>query len=237
MSHVVAIVQSRTGSSRLPGKALKVLSGQPMVLHVLARVAAMGYPTWLATSLAPADDRLADLVIRAGYPVFRGDERDVLGRTRQAAEAAQADVVIRATGDCPCFAPDVGEMVLALYRANATRLCIATNDTTRSGYPDGLDVEVFPMELLQYADAHAESPVDGVPVKHDREHVTPLMRRVAAHHVLDLMEEDWRAVKVSVDTAEDFERVRQVHGLLDGGGYGWAATRAALQRWQQKEGR
>lgn len=242
MSRIVTIVQARSGSSRLPGKSLKALAGRPMILHVMERAAAMGWPAWLATTLLSTDDALAHEVIRAGFPVFRGDERDVLGRMLETALAAQADVVVRVTGDCPCFAPDVGARVVAVYQAHGDG--IATNDTTASGWPDGLDVEVFATAFLQASDKAVTRPGldDGMERRsadrlwRDREHVTPWMRRKGPHRVLTSAD-DWTSVKLSVDEPADFERVRSVMAELNGGGLDWSATRDAYRRWQAKETR
>lgn len=232
---IVAIVQARFGSSRLPGKALRPLAGRPMVLHVLERAAAMGFSTWLATSDRDSDTLLAETAIAAGYPVYRGAERDVLRRMRETAEVAQADVVVRVTGDCPLFAPDVGLLVVQQL-ALAGWAGISTNDTTKSGYPDGLDVEVFPLDLLRQADFLAAQPQHDADAKAwaEREHVTPRIRRIGPHHVLKASD-NWRQVKLSVDESADFERVAQVLAHRTDGDLSWAATQAAYRRWQQKE--
>ena len=216
---VVAIVQCRVGSSRLPGKALRVLSGETMVRHVLRRVASLGYEVVVATSLSQRDDLLAEMVRDYGYRVFRGSEWDVLSRVAGAVEAIEAESVIRVTADCPLWAPDVARRVVDRYVASGAR-GIVTNDTTVSGWADGLDVEIFSAALLAQAARYATE-------RADREHVTPWIRRHAPHVVVG-SSEDWRRVKLSVDTLDDFERVRDVMANVNGGGYGWAATRAAL---------
>lgn len=227
----VVLVQSRTGSSRLPGKALRVLHGKPMFWHVVTRAAEMGYPTWVATSDLGQDDLLAEAAKDAGWPVFRGSERDVLHRMRSAAYVAGADVVVRVTGDCPCFAPDVGERVVQRYRAELQG--IVTNDTSVSGWPDGLDCEVFGYEMLAAADETVPVPKAGGDARAetrewlDREHVTPWMRRTFQHHVVGCGE-DWRHVKLSVDSLEDFARVKVVMGQARG--HEWPSLREVLAR-------
>ena len=220
MERVVAIVQARVGSSRLPGKSLRPMQGRPMVLHVLDRVKAAGFDdVWLATSLTEPDARLADVAREAGYWVHTGSEWDVLGRIAEATHLACADVVVRVTGDCPLWAPDIGRRVVAHYRENGSA-GITTNDTRYSGWPDGLDTEVFSAQLRAEANDKALD-------RRDREHVTPWMRRHAAHHVFR-SSEDWRAVKLSVDSSEDFDRVARVMAGVSGG-YEWTHVRESIR--------
>lgn len=228
---IVTIVQARCGSSRLPGKSLRPLKGQPMVLHALERARAMGYTTWLATSDQEGDNLLSEIVIAAGFPVFRGSERDVLSRMLECALASQADAIIRVTGDCPLLAPDIGQRVVALWQELGVG--IATNDTSTSGWPDGTDVEVFSTELLGAAALETAPPQDGGDRREadrlwrDREHVTPWLRRQGPHQILKC-EEDWRHVKLSVDTEADFQLAERVIHRLPAEAYSWPDTRTAL---------
>ena len=233
---IVVIVQARTGSCRLPGKSLRPLAGRPMIQHVLQRVGAMGYPVWLATSVNGHDDNLAAVGEKSGCSVHRGSEWDVLRRVADTARLAGASVIVRVTGDCPLWAPDVGARVLQLYR-DCGASGYASNDTMRSGWPDGLDVEVFAAELLYQADERVISrlgdPRDRPDHWPDREHVTPWIRRNAPCVTLQ-SEEDWRGVKLSVDCAEDFARVQGVLTYARDGDLMWAATRAAYLRWKER---
>lgn len=219
------------GSARLPGKALRPLNGRPMVLHVLQRAAAMGFDTWLATTDQDEDNMLVDVAVRASIPVYRGSARDVLGRIRRTAYASGADVVVRVTGDCPCFIPTVGQDVVKLFEKNSK--AIVTNDTSSSGWPDGLDCEVFSYEILAKADDELPVPnFDGDSPDQkrqwrDREHVTTWMRRELSHKIMKCAD-DFKKVKLSVDQIEDFERVSRVMGKVDVGSMEWAPLRAAI---------
>lgn len=228
---VVVLVQARVGSSRLPGKSLKPMHGRPMVSHVLRRARALGYDTVVATSVSERDDLLADTVRDLGVPVYRGSEWDVLSRMAGAAQMMEADVVVRVTADCPLWAPDVGQQVLSVFLAGP-RDGVVSNDTTTSGWPDGLDVEVFTCDLLLAATAAAEDR-NCMSGRSDREHVTPWMRRTAPHRIV-VNDEDWRRFKLSVDTAEDFERVRGVMALAADGDLTWTATRGAAREYLRR---
>ena len=230
---VVVLVQARAGSQRLPGKALRPLAGRPMLAHVLDRARSLGYDVVLATSVLDRDDGVAAVAAGCGIPVVRGSEWDVLGRMADAARLARADTVVRITGDCPLWAPDVGVRTLALYRETGG-LGYVSNDTLVSGWPDGTDVEVFSASWLYLAAAQTREGRDWEYWQHDREHVTPWIRRHAPCLTLR-SSEDWRAVKLSVDSSDDFARVQGVLSELNGGGQEWSATKQAYLRWRERE--
>lgn len=224
---IVTIVQARLGSSRLPAKALCAIRSRPMFLHVLERSVAIGYRVVVATTVEERDDPIVHLAAQSGAIVHRGSEQDVLGRLADAARSVAAETVVRITADCPLLADDVARQVIDLYRLSGG---ITTNDTTLSGWPDGLDVEVFAAGDLYEAARQAT-------VASDREHVTPWIRRLRQHTILPCPEE-WphasvvsRKPKLSVDTADDLARVTQIMSYLTPGQFGWAATRSAIRQW------
>lgn len=216
---IVTIVQCRAGSSRLKGKAFMKLAGRSLLSHVLERAAAIGFPVVLATSVNSRDDRVAKTGKKHPVDVYRGEEQDVLGRMSEAAKAMNAKIVVRVTGDCPLLAPDVARDVVMLYNQHGRSIC--TNDTANSGWPDGLDVEVF-----QAADLHEASEM--ATGSTEREHVTPWLRRRLPHVVLP-GPAGVPAIKLSVDTQADFDRVAAIYAHLAPGELDWAATLAAAR--------
>src|SRR5688500_8132039 len=137
---VVAVVQARAGSTRLPGKVLMDVAGRPMLARIMHRVAAASRvdEVVLATSDLDRDDPVAELAASEGFGVFRGSEEDVLGRFAGAARAADADVVVRITGDCPLIAPEViDEVVTRLVDDGADY----ASNVLRRTFPKGLDAE------------------------------------------------------------------------------------------------
>lgn len=217
---VVAIVQARLGSSRLPGKALLTLGGRPLIAHVLERARAIAgvSEVILATSENYRDQSLVQAAVAQGIRSFCGSEWDVLGRMRAAAEWARADAVMRLTGDCPFLDPAICDEVLSAF--HATSPDYIWNDTHRSGFPDGLDAEVFTREALELA---ATQAID----RGDREHVTPWMRRELRCGVVVCADGDHSALKLSVDTREDFERAQAIARALPLGDFSLRATLAA----------
>ena len=132
-----------------------------------------------------------------------GLEHDVLGRFIAVADALSAKWVMRITGDCPFLAPEVCERVL---QEASTGWDYVSNDTTRSGYPDGLDCEVVIASALRQANRVTT-------LRTDREHVTPWVRRNCTTYTIT-SPRDCRRVKLSVDALEDLERARRIYGFL-----------------------
>ena len=210
-ARVVAIIQARMGSSRLPGKVLLPLSGRPVLAHVVKRARDSGVldEVVVATTDAPLDDPVAELASKLGAMVFRGSESDVLSRYAGAAETFSADIVVRITADCPLVDPEVlAEMVVRFQdlRKSDQRADVLTNARVRS-FPRGLDVEIFTREALNAANAEATAP-------HQREHVTPfLYENPSRFRIVDqLREEDASRYRLTLDTAEDYELLNRIFG-------------------------
>ncbi len=207
---VIAIVQARLGSTRLPGKALLPLAGRPMLEHVLARAAAVpGVDAIvLATTVDPQDDALADFARSAGVPCVRGSVEDVLDRFHAALRAHPAAAVVRVTGDCPLLDPAVSGLVVAEYLRRAGEVDYASNVHPPT-YPDGLDTEVFSAAALEAAWREARRGSD-------REHVTPYLwqhpERFRLANVAHA--ENLSALRWTVDDARDLDFARAVCGAL-----------------------
>lgn len=205
----VAIIQARMGSSRLPGKVLMALAHMPVIGWVTRAAAAIPGidAVMLATGDDPANDPVAAWGRAAGLEVFRGSESDVLARFAGAARAANADVVMRLTADCPFLDPAVCGQVLHLVLSGA---CDYASNVDPATWPDGLDCEVFTASALHEADQLA-SRVD------EREHVTPRLRadRVRFRNMPlicplpGLAAERW-----TLDTAEDHAYLARIAAAL-----------------------
>src|SRR5688500_8743591 len=154
---VVAVVQARAGSTRLPGKVLMELAGRPMLAQILRRVAAASRvdEVVLATSDLERDDPVAAVAEAEGVAVFRGSEEDVLARFVGAARSADADVVMRITGDCPLIAPEVIDAVVARLVDEGADYA---SNVLRRTFPKGLDAEALTMDALERIDELGTSP-------------------------------------------------------------------------------
>ena len=199
--HVVAIVQARMGSVRLPGKVVSPVLEKPVLEHLIERLsrAELVDQVVLAVPDTAVNDELSILADRLGVTCFRGSETDVLDRFGLAADSTDAQVIVRITGDCPLVAPELVDRVLS-------ELATKQYDYLRTGqsFPDGLDVEAFTIEALQRARMEAIEP-------YDREHVTPYMQRDPDTHASVL--EAAQAVpdeRVTLDEPEDLEVIGAV---------------------------
>ncbi len=204
---IVAIVQARMSSTRLPGKVLADVAGHPMLWHVVQRLrrARLLNRTVVATSENPSDDAIVRFCEQNAIDFFRGSEADVLDRYYQAAREFRADSVVRVTSDCPLIDPAVVDKVVRRFLDGGNDY---VSNTLRYTYPDGLDVEVFSFAALERAWREAAKGSE-------REHVTPYLRagKFPAANV-DNDAPSPRNLRWSVDEPADLEFVRRVFSAL-----------------------
>ena len=202
---VVAIIQARMGSSRLPGKSLAEIEGRPMLWHVIQRVkrARLVDRVVVATSIAPADDAIEKMCRENDIPCHRGSENDVLDRFYAAARAEKASQVVRITADCPLIDPEVIDRVVRRFQRGD--LDYASNAMVRS-YPDGLDTEIFSFSALERA-WHEASKTS------EREHVTPYLRseKFRTANVENGSTSLYQHYRWTVDEAADLDFIRAVY--------------------------
>lgn len=207
MSTVLAILQARMSSTRLPGKVMMPILGQPMLLRQIERLkrARLLGRLVIATTDHPSDTPLAQMCADAGLECFRGSMDDVLDRFWQAARPHSPDHVVRLTGDCPLADPMVVDQVIAAHLDGGYDY---TTNTLRPTWPDGLDVEVVRAAALETAWREARLPSE-------REHVTPFVKnpdRFRVHNVEG--PRDLSALRWTVDEPEDFAFVERVYQAL-----------------------
>lgn len=200
---VVAIVQARMGSTRLPNKVMKRIEGVPMIELLLARLARSAELDQIivATSTDPRNQELVAHVQGLGYACEQGSENDVLDRFIKAGTAHGADVVVRITGDCPLVDPTlVDECVRRFRLADVDYL----SNVSPPSYPDGLDIEVVRMAALIRTMQESNRI-------YDHEHVTPYVRE-SGHFSTAAMQnkEDLSGLRWTVDEPADFDVVSNV---------------------------
>jgi spore coat polysaccharide biosynthesis protein SpsF len=205
---VVAIIQARMGSTRLPGKVLADLAGEPMLARVVARTerAATVNQVVVAITGGAGDDVLVDLCDRRGWACFRGSEDDVLDRYYRAGVAYAADVVVRITADCPLIDPAVIDLTVTAFRNGQPEVDYAANVLPPRTFPRGLDTEVVCFDALARAWRDDDDPAW-------REHVTLYIHRHPELFRLRAVkaEVDHSDLRWTVDTAEDLAFVRLVY--------------------------
>lgn len=200
---VVAIVQARMGSTRLPNKVMKLIGGRPMIELLLARLsrAREVHEVMVATSVDPRNEPLVEHVQALGYKCSRGSENDVLDRYLQAARLAEADVVIRITGDCPLVDPELVDEAVRQFRAAGVDYFSNVAPPT---YPDGLDIEVFTVDAMARAARETSKAFD-------LEHVTPYLRESGKFSQAGMRNAaDHSKLRWTVDEPADFEVISRV---------------------------
>lgn len=226
----VAVIQARMGSTRLPGKVLLDLAGEPMLARVVNRVqrARRLDQVVVAASNEPADDAIGDLCRARGWLCVRGSQDDVLDRYYQAALTVQAGALARITADCPLVEPEVIDLVVGEFLAAQPAADYASNVLSPRTYPRGLDIEVIRFEALARAWREDDNPAW-------REHVTPYLyrhpERFRLHRVANAV--DLSQLRWTVDTADDLELVRRIYGAFAGDQFGWREVLALLDQHPQ----
>lgn len=231
----VVIIQGRMSSSRLPGKILADIAGQPMLQRVFIRTARAATVTEaiFATTTDPSDDPVAEYCGFSGIPCTRGSLYDVLDRYYQTARQAKADVVVRVTADCPVIDPGlIDDVVKTLLEGEYDFVCNRLPPPWHRTYPIGLDVEACMFSRLEKAWMEANEPqhrehampyfYEGVELspisRHRSEGISPRGFRIALlNHSTNFGDYRW-----TVDTPEDLEFIRQVYSRFDGrDDFGW----------------
>ena len=225
---IVAVVQARMGSTRLPGKVLADIGGQPMLERVIRRLQCAGSlnGVMVATTTEPADMRVVTEAERLGAEVFRGSSSDVLDRYVRAAAVCDADTVVRVTADCPLIDPEIVTDLVGAF-VNARPAAHYVSNTLERTYPRGLDVEVIDRRALERAGREAHK-------LYEREHVTPyLYEHPEAFRLLSFKNagDDHSHYRWTVDVAEDLALVREIYRRLEPNGeFGWRDVVALVQR-------
>jgi spore coat polysaccharide biosynthesis protein SpsF len=207
---ILAVLQARMSSTRLPGKVMQPVAGAPMIARQIERVARARRidRVVVACSTEPDDDPLAAEIDRLGVGVHRGPLQDVLARFVGALDAfGPAEHLVRLTGDCPLTDPELIDAVISLHLERGTDY--AANTPAHRTYPKGLDVEVMRASCLRRAAAEGLEP-------YEREHVTPYLYRHPELFDLAFLSQDADEgeVRWTVDRPDDLAFVQAVYDGL-----------------------
>jgi len=206
---IVVVIQARMGSSRLPGKSLLPICGIPVAVLAAKRVQRGIYEVRMATTIDPSDDVLVETAKGGGIPIVRGPVDDVLSRFVQAtADLPDEALVVRLTADN--VFPDADFISLILDEAlKRDAICLVA--THESGLPYGLAAWVFRCGVLREAAQKATT-------RYQREHVTPWIKSVYGAQSIRIPDvpKEWGALRCTIDTLEDYERVERVFRMHGG---------------------
>jgi spore coat polysaccharide biosynthesis protein SpsF len=208
---ILAVVQARMGSSRLPGKILLPLAGAPLLQRMIERVQAASehFDLVVATTTDPADDPVRALCARIGVDCFSGHPTDLLDRHVMAARARGADAVAKIPSDCPLIDPAAIDAVLSTFRTRRD-LDYVSNLHPQS-WPDGNDVEVMRRAALEAAHAEATAPFQ-------REHTTPFLWDQPERFRIGNVARDGpdlsRSLRFTIDYPEDHRLLARIFAEL-----------------------
>lgn len=207
---VLGVVQSRMGSSRLPGKALAPLAGKPLIWHMIDRMRRVEgiEEIVLATTSDPRNDPLVEFCEREGLATFRHvEEDDLAGRIAGAIRGRPGDLILKTGGDCPLIDPTVLQKMVDMAR-KSERADFVSNRIEWS-YPLGLSADVVSRSAVEWCDANLTAPEDReLFALYIRDHpeqfaVIPVVNDT------DLTQHNW-----CVDTPEDYVFVSRIYDAL-----------------------
>ena len=156
---IVATIEARMTSSRLPGKVLMEINGKPTLHYLVQRLKAVESidEIVLATTTNDTDDVLIEFAKLEGIKYFRGSEDDVMGRVLGAAKSVDADVIVEICGDCPLIDSNLIDQLVETFKINdADYVC---NNLERT-YPIGMDTQVFFTSALEKSEELTNNPLD-----------------------------------------------------------------------------
>ena len=203
---IVATIEVRMTSSRLPGKPMLKVFGKTMIERLVSRLKKVEAIDCivLATTTNKSDDVLVDLASKLNIISYRGSEQNVMNRVINAAESVEADVVVEITGDCPIIDPELIEQAISMFKIN--NVDYLSNGHFRS-YPDGMDVQVFTIEAIKKSEKMTNSILD-------QEHVTLHIRNnpnIFKHlHIYAPPELYWPELGLTLDEKKDFDLLKVI---------------------------
>lgn len=206
----VITIQARMRSERLPGKVLAPVAGRPLLELMVERLrrVRLADDIVIATTMDSSCDGIAQLASQIGVGCFRGSEEDVLDRVLLASREARAELIVETTGDCPLLDPATVDRVIGAFLSSDVDYC---SNTLRRTYPRGMDVQVFPLRVLDEVARSTSDPVD-------REHVSLYIyehpERFRLMNIESGLSPGAEDIRLTVDTPQDLQLVRQVFERL-----------------------
>ena len=204
---VVASIEARMTSTRLPGKVLLPCVGRPMLELMVERVKRSRYldAIVIATTVNKTDDPIVELAQKLGVRFFRGSEFDVVGRVTAAMQEAKPDIIVQLTSDCPLIDPEIIDQLVRIFAANDFD---HVSNTILRSYPDGLDVQVSSLPILEKCYALCENDKD-------REHLFYTIRKNRDKiNTLQVLAPDdlcWPQWRWTLDTRDDYQLICRIY--------------------------
>jgi spore coat polysaccharide biosynthesis protein SpsF len=229
MPRIVASIEARMGSSRLPGKVLSDIRGRPALTRLLYRLRRARHvdDIILATTESPIDDALEAWAAREGVMVHRGSEDDVLQRVVEAQRRMDSEIVVEVTGDCVLLDPEVIDWGVEMFLEND---CDVVTNVRKPSFPMGVDVQVFRLRDLEEVAAAIDDPAV-------HEHVSLYFyEHPERYRVLHLLAPNrWQGpeYRFQLDHPQDREFIARIYEALEpvhGEGFGLEEVMTLLRR-------
>lgn len=200
MPNVLAIIQARMKSTRLPGKVVMPFGNATIIERIFLQAARAKNVNDVCVAVPFTDFALHKFLVNNVIPIYVGSEADVLDRYYQCARLVTPDHIVRLTADCPLLNSQVIEKTVREHLKS--KADYTANRLIAPMYPDGFDVEVFTFGMLERAWKNAYLP-------DDREHVTPWMKEHGGCRAVLCQKNllKWEKTKLSIDTQVDYKRV------------------------------
>lgn len=208
-NRVLAIIQARMGSTRLPGKVMKELYGKTVLAHVIERVSQIKLldDIVIATTVLKQDDIIAEEARKCGVKYFRGSEENLLSRYYKAARKNEGDIIVRITSDCPLIDPHVSNEIIDFYLNNNYTLVTNGGEPEYRTYPRGLDTAVFSFTVLEEAYKNATED-------YQLEHVTPYIYENYDGVYYYKNRVDYSKYRLTLDEEDDWRLIKAIYHHL-----------------------
>lgn len=213
MGKVVAIIQARIGSTRLPGKVMIDICGKSVLAHDIERIKQSKTidEIIIATTTSERDKIITKEAANCGVKYYRGSEENVLSRYYHAAKEVKTDTIVRITSDCPLIDPYVIDDLVRHYNKNEYELVTnAGSESTKRTYPRGLDTEVFSFSILEKAYRNAR-------LKYQKEHVTPFIYENSDKIYYYKNQTDYSKYRLTLDEEADLKLIKKIYEELYNG--------------------
>jgi len=201
---IVATIEARMGSSRLPGKVLFEAAGITMLEHLVSRLKRVSIidKIVVATTVHESDNPIVSLCKSSGIECFRGSENNVMDRVIGAAESVGASTIVEITGDCPVIDPSIVEQSIRIFQEH--NVDYVSNVILRS-YPDGMDTQVFSLETLKKS---AKMTTNKLDLEHVSLHIRNNESLFSRIHMIAPVEVRWPELGLTLDELGDYKLLK-----------------------------
>jgi len=203
---IVASIEARMTSSRLPGKVLmQAINGMSMLEFMIQRVkkSQLIDQIIVATTINDTDDPIFNICQKLSINCYRGSEDDVLLRVLNAHKSVNSQIIVELTGDCPLIDPEIIDKVINIYLNN--NFDYVSNSHIRS-FPDGVDVQVFSFDILKEISIKTKEP-------YDRENVSSYIYRSGEYSLEAITagkELFWPELRITLDDKGDYYLIKKI---------------------------